>query len=73
MAGVVMHPVKSIAAVQVTYNDDGSEGMGLLTQIPRESTLLVCGEGFNERTVKVNLKGFRYFVFREDIEEFVGS
>jgi hypothetical protein len=67
-----MHPIKSIAAVQVTYNDDGSEGMGLLMQIPRESNFQVCGEGFNERTVKVNLKGFRYFVFREDIEEVIG-
>jgi hypothetical protein len=37
-------------------------------QLPRGATLEVCGDGFNERTVKVRTNNRYYFVFRQDIE-----
>ncbi|HEX4772050.1 MAG TPA: hypothetical protein VH351_14535 [Bryobacteraceae bacterium] len=61
---------KTVSALQVTYADEGSESIGLLTQIPRTAELAICGPGFSERTVKVRFNGLQYFVFREDIQEF---
>ncbi len=69
MGAVVLQPSPTISAVQINYTSDGTETLGLFTQIPRGSGISVCGEGFNERTVKVQFRGTMYFVFREDLDE----
>lgn len=62
-------PTRSISALRINHSPEGIEELGLFTQLPREPSLNVCGEGFNERTVRVTFKGLQYFVFREDLSE----
>jgi hypothetical protein len=38
-----------------------------LVQLPEGTELTVCGDGFSERTVKVEYQGCFYFVFLQDI------
>ncbi len=38
-----------------------------LTQLAPKVMLEVCGDGFNERTLKVRSGSAVYFVFREDL------
>ena len=60
---------KNIAAIQLQRTERGEERLGAISQLPRDAHLRVCGEGFNPRTVKVQCRGFFYFVFLQDIEE----
>jgi hypothetical protein len=55
-------------AMQIIVHDDGSVHMGLLTQIIPDDSIQVCGEGFNEKTVRVRLGREFYYMFREDLE-----
>jgi len=41
---------------------------GLFTQLPAGTPLIVCGDGATESTVKVQVDGCFYLVFRQDIE-----
>ena len=59
---------KPISAIQVFQNEDGSSRLGLLSKIGPGMTVERCGEGFNERTVKVRLNGYYYYVFLQDLE-----
>jgi hypothetical protein len=68
MSSAATQMVKNISALQVTYTENGSEVLGMFTQLPRDGGLRICGDGFNDRTIKVNFRGLYYFVFREDIE-----
>ncbi len=58
---------KSICALRIVTDDDGARRLGMLTQIGQEAQLEICGDGFNERTVKVRWQDTLYFVFRQDI------
>jgi hypothetical protein len=43
--------------------------MGTILQLPEGTQVRVCGDGFNERTVKVSWEGGGYyFLFFEDLE-----
>ncbi|MBV8071568.1 MAG: hypothetical protein JO270_16785 [Acidobacteriaceae bacterium] len=57
-----------LCAMQVKRDMDGNWKMGLLTQLTAASPIEVCGEGFNEKTVKVRVKDSYYFVFRADLQ-----
>lgn len=41
--------------------------LGPVTQLPTGSQMQVCGEGFNDRTVKVRCNGAFFFVFVADL------
>ncbi len=58
---------KSISALRIFSDDDGAGRLGMLTQIGQDAQLEICGDGFNERTVKVRWEDTLYFVFRQDI------
>lgn len=59
---------KSICAPQLEPKEHGNGAkLGLLAQLVPGMELVVCGEGFNERTVKVRANGVYYFVFSQDI------
>ena len=60
----------TVSALQVTYAEEGREEIGLLTQIPRNADLTICGPGFSQGTVRVRFNGLQYFVFREDLQDF---
>jgi hypothetical protein len=57
-----------ISAIHLVIGGDEPGRLGTITQLPQSAHLEVCGDGFNERTVKVRWQGSFYFVFREDVE-----
>ena len=59
---------RNISAIQALPELDGSVRLGTILQLPEDTQVRICGEGFNERTVKVIWEGSYFFVFLEDIE-----
>jgi hypothetical protein len=60
--------VRPVSAIQLVKKEDGSVKLGLLAQLGPGTNVVLCGKGFNERTVKVRAQDDRYFfVFREDV------
>jgi hypothetical protein len=60
---------KNIAAIQVLPADGpGEPRLGMITQLPEGAELELCGEGFNERTVRVRWAEGFYFVFLQDLD-----
>jgi hypothetical protein len=59
---------RNVSAIQVLSAVDGSPQMGTILQLPAGTQVRVCGDGFNDRTVKVTCEGGNYFVFFEDLE-----
>ena len=60
---------KNIAAIQLLPGDGtGETRLGMITQLPSGAEVRICGEGFNERTVRVRWGGGYYFVFLQDLE-----
>lgn len=58
---------KLIAALQITKDDEGNETAGVLTQVNVTPEMKVCGDGFNDRTLKVALNNSTYYVFKQDL------
>lgn len=59
---------KRISAIELVRKEGGRGKLGLLSQLGPGTVLEECGDGFNERTVKVRTNGQVYFVFRQDLE-----
>jgi hypothetical protein len=59
-----------ISAIQLF---PGRHERGLVTQLPQSADVEICGDGFNDRTVKVRWHDSFYFVFRDDLEIVVGK
>ena len=58
------HPVS--AALLLLGRDEAQIKVSF-TEI-RLDNAVICGDGFNERTVKIAVGGREYFVFRKDLE-----
>jgi hypothetical protein len=65
VAVTLPHPV---SAIQLVKNETGVVKLGFVTQLCQGTEVVLCGKGFNERTVKVLAHGCCYFVFRQDID-----
>ena len=59
---------KPIAAINFSVSETGEARTGLLTQLPKDAAVELCGGGFNDRTVAVRWHNSFYFVFLQDIE-----
>jgi hypothetical protein len=59
---------KPIAAIHFSVSETGEARTGLITQLPKDAAVEVCGNGFNDRTVAVRWQESFYFVFLQDIE-----
>jgi hypothetical protein len=59
---------KPIAAINFHLTETGEPRTGLITQLPKDAAIEVCGGGFNDRTIAVRWKDSLYFVFLQDIE-----
>ena len=60
--------LRPVSAIQLVKKEDGSVKLGLLAQLSAGTSVVPCGKGFNERTVKVRAQDNSYFfVFREDV------
>ncbi len=57
-----------ICAMQLTPSNSLIFKLGPLVTLPKSTQLEVCGEGFNDRTLKVRCNGSFYFVFIQDLE-----
>jgi len=62
-----------ICAIELIAGQDNRGRLGAITQLPQHVQLEICGDGFNERTVKVRCQNSFYFVFREDLEVLSGK
>ncbi len=60
--------LRDIPALQLVVTDEGVARAGSVLQLPKGADLQVFGEGFNERTVKVQWQERFYFVFLQDLE-----
>jgi hypothetical protein len=58
---------RNTSAIQAISDLDGNTRLGIIVQLPDGAEVRVCGEGFNERTVKVAWEGGFYYIFREDL------
>lgn len=58
---------RNIAAIELVAAENGNPRLGPVLQLPNGSHLDVCGDGFNERTVKIRSNGKYYFVFKADL------
>jgi hypothetical protein len=58
---------KSIAATEFACGKDGELYFGPLLSLPEGAEIECCGQGFNERTVKVRWHEKFYFVFFEEL------
>jgi hypothetical protein len=56
---------RKICAVNV---DGERNRLGAISHIPPGSRISICGDGFNERTVKISWQDELYVVFREDVD-----
>lgn len=61
---------RRIAAIRLTRVAGGHLGkLGDILQLPPEACVECCGDGYNERTVKVRCAGEFYFVFWRDLDD----
>jgi hypothetical protein len=67
-AGKRVQLFKSISAVQLVRKDNGGAKLGSLLQLRRGTLVECCGDGFNDRTIKIRANGEYYFVFLQDIK-----
>ncbi len=58
---------KPIAAIKFSFSESGETRTGLITQLPKDAAVELCGAGFNDRTVAVRWQGGFYFVFLQDV------
>jgi hypothetical protein len=58
---------RKIAAIQLVEKGCGEAQLGIVSQLLPGAQLHVCGNGFNEQTVKVRCQSGFYFVFLQDI------
>lgn len=65
--GEVAKLTKRIAALPLLVNEDGCTKLGPISQLGPDALVEVCGEGYNEQTVKVRLHQSYFFIFREDL------
>lgn len=59
---------REIWAVELAPEDGGAMRLGPVSKIPAGAGIECCGQGFNERTVKVRWRGKLYFAFQQDLE-----
>ena len=59
---------RNISAIQALPASEGAERLGTILQLPAGTQVRICGDGFNDRTVKVLWEGGLFFVFLEDLE-----
>jgi hypothetical protein len=63
-AAQVLTTNRKICAIHL---DTDRNRIGTISHIPTGSQIFICGDGFNERTVKISWQNESYFAFREDV------
>lgn len=60
---------EDIVAMELIPDRTGQMELGPLCNLPSGTEIQICGEGFNNETVKVRGPEGRYFVFLQDLEK----
>jgi hypothetical protein len=60
---------QQISAIKLVTAQSGQGKLGGIRPLPIGARVQVCGDGFNERTVKVRYCNDYFFVFRQDLQE----
>jgi hypothetical protein len=58
---------KNAPAMQIIPDGTGKLRLGTLVRLPDGAEVEICGEGFDDRTVKVVWEGTTYYVFLDDL------
>jgi hypothetical protein len=58
---------RRVPAVRIVATADGASELGGFAHIEADSLLSLCGEGYNDQTVKVRLENEYFYVFRADL------
>ena len=64
---VVLH--KYISVIAIETDEAGNAQYGLIEELPCGVEVRVVGDGFSDRTVRVQYNDRSYFAFLQDIEE----
>jgi hypothetical protein len=72
-AGARYITTRTIPAIQVELGPENGTRLGVITRLPKDSEIFVCGFGFDDRTVKVTFQGYYFYVFLEDVERVRGT
>jgi hypothetical protein len=59
---------RTIAGIQLIPGEGKKGRLGNVSQLRPGSVLDFCGDGYNDRTVKVRCDGSFYFVFLQDVQ-----
>ncbi len=59
---------KNAPAMQIIPDGSGKLRLGTLIRLPDGAEVEICGEGFDNRTVKVVWEGSTYYVFTDDLQ-----
>lgn len=62
-----------IAAIREVPKQEGGYKLGDLVQLEAGTALEICGEGYNDRTIRVRSQAETFFVFRQDLEQELGE
>ncbi|HEX7363447.1 MAG TPA: hypothetical protein VF283_23395 [Bryobacteraceae bacterium] len=54
--------------IEILFETNGTAHLGLISEFPRETCVEICGNGFDDRTVKVRIGDTFFFAFLEDLE-----
>ena len=57
----------AIPGFEIIAGEDGTERFGPVCRLPAGADLAACGDGFNQRSLKVQCGERRYFVFLQDL------
>lgn len=58
---------KCVSAIPITLGKDGKSEMAPMATLPDGAALQICGDGFDETTVRALWAGQAYFVFCQDL------
>ena len=67
VSSITLSLLAAISAIEF-LTKGGTSSLGMISELPARTTLELCGDGFNDRTVKVRVSGWFFYVFWEDIE-----
>jgi hypothetical protein len=59
---------RTIAGIQLVSGEGKKGRLGAVSQLRPGSVLEFCGDGYDDRTVKVRCNGAFYFVFLQDLQ-----
>ena len=58
---------KCVSAIPITLGRDGRSEMAPMAMLPEGAALQICGNGFDDMTVRAHWAGQTYYIFCQDL------